>query len=76
MLSRGSLKGVDSSRKEIAKAERAHLRQLKKRKKDDLEAFMKKQNDEIDADSVRCALGPNGFWEARAMPAQSNAASV
>ena len=54
MLSRGSVKGMESSRKEIAKAERAHLRELKKRKKDDLEAFMKKQNDEIDADSVRC----------------------
>ena len=49
---------MESSRKEIAKAERAQLRESKKKKKEDLEAFMQKQNDEIDADSVRCTLGP------------------
>eukprot|EP00271_Cylindrocystis_brebissonii_P005099 TRINITY_DN17038_c0_g1_i1.p1 TRINITY_DN17038_c0_g1~~TRINITY_DN17038_c0_g1_i1.p1 ORF type:complete len:1097 (-),score=364.26 TRINITY_DN17038_c0_g1_i1:1012-4302(-) len=41
----------ETSKREIAKKERARLRDLKKRKQQELEDFMKKQNDSIDADS-------------------------
>ena len=52
------LQADESSKTTVAKKEKERLRQLKKRKKEELQRFMKQQNDAIDADAVRITLSP------------------